>query len=49
MVVLDIKHSNSKRSAVSEMGNRLVTTDMGRKVGATMPLSVGAAGSHLTH
>jgi len=27
------------------MGDRLVTTDMGRKVGAAVPLSVGGAGS----
>jgi len=28
-------------SAVAEMGNRLATTDMGQKLGAALPLSVG--------
>jgi len=29
----------------AEMGDRLATIDMGRKVGAAVPLSVGGAGS----
>jgi len=32
------------RSAVAEIGNRLATTDMGRKVGAAVPLSVRELG-----
>jgi len=32
-------------SAVAEMGDRLATVDMGRKVGADVPLAVGGAGS----
>ena len=35
----------NKRSAVVELGDRLVTIDTGRKVGAAVPLSVGGAGS----
>jgi len=35
----------NKSSAVAEMGNRLATTDMGRKVGAVLPLSMEGAGS----
>ena len=31
--------------AVAEMGDRLATVDMGRKVGADVPLAVGGAGS----
>ena len=31
---------NNKSSAVAGMGNRLTTIDMGRKVGAAVPLSV---------
>jgi len=34
-----------KSSASAEMGDRLATIDMGRKVGAAVPLSVGAAWS----
>ena len=35
-------------SVVAEMGDRLATTDMGRKVeGAAVPLSVGGLGPHL--
>jgi len=34
-----------KSSAVAEMGDRLATIDMGRKVGAAVSLSVGGAGS----
>ena len=37
-----------KSSAVVEMGDRLATIDMGRKVGAAVSLSVGALGPHLT-
>ena len=38
-----------KSSAVAEMGDRLVTVNMGRKVGgATVPLYVGKLGPHLT-
>jgi len=38
-----------KSSAVAEMGDRLATIDMGRKVGeATVPLSVGELGPYLT-
>ena len=33
-----------KSSAVAEMGDRLATIDMGRKVGRTVPLSVGELG-----
>ena len=39
---------NTKSSAVAEMGNRLATIDMGQKVGAAVPLSVGELGPHLT-
>jgi len=35
----------NKSSAVAEMGDRLATVDMGRKVGAAVPLSVGEARS----
>ena len=39
----------SKSSVVAEMGDRLTTIDMGRKVGAAVPLSVGGElGPHLT-
>ena len=31
----------NRSSAVADTGDRLATTDMGRKVGATVPLSVG--------
>ena len=34
-----------KSSAVAEMGDRLATIDMGRKVGAAVPLPVVGAGS----
>ena len=38
--------SQNKTSAVAEMGERLNTIDMGRKVGeVAVPLSVGGAGS----
>jgi len=39
--------NEDKSSAVAEMGDRLATIDMGRKVGggAAVPLSVGRAGS----
>jgi len=32
-----------KSSAVAEMGDRLATIDLGRKVGAAVPLSVGVS------
>jgi len=35
-------------SAVAVMGDRLATTDMGRKMGAAVPLSAGELGPHLT-
>ena len=38
----------NKNSAVAEMGDRLATIDMGRKVGAAVPLSVGELGPHVT-
>jgi len=38
----------NKSSAVAEMGDRLTTIDMGRKVGAAVLLSVGELGPHLT-
>jgi len=42
--------SNDKSSAVAEMGDRLATIDIGRKVGAAVPLSVGGKLSpHLTN
>jgi len=37
-----------KSSAVTEMGDRLATTDIGRKVGDAVPLSVGKLHLHLT-
>jgi len=37
-----------KSSAVAEMGDRLATIDMGRKVGGAVPLSVGEPGPYLT-
>jgi len=33
---------------VAEIGDRLATIDVGRKVGTTVPLSVGELGPHLT-
>jgi len=41
-------HCDNKSSAVAEMGDRLATIDMGRRLTAAVPLSVGGAGSHLT-
>ena len=39
----------NRSSAVVEMGDRLATIDIGRKVGAAVPLSVGEElGPHLT-
>ena len=35
----------NKSSAVAEMGDRLATIDIARKVGAAVPLSVGEGGS----
>ena len=41
--------AKNKSSAVNEMGDRLVTTDMGRKVGAAVPFRGGRQlGPHLT-
>jgi len=47
---LDQRRSSmlSKSSAVAEMGDRLATVDMERKVGAAVPLSAGELGPHLT-
>jgi len=36
---------NNKCSAVAETRDRFATVDIGRKVGAAVPLSVGEAGS----
>jgi len=38
----------NKSSAVAEMGDRLATIDVGRKVGNAVPLSVGELGPHVT-
>ena len=38
----------SQQLSSAEMGDRLATIDMGQKVGAAVPLSVGELGSHLT-
>jgi len=38
----------NKSSVVAEMGNRLATIDIGRKVGAVVSLSRGKLGSNLT-
>jgi len=46
-LTLVIRAILEKSSAVAKMGDRLATTDMGRKVGAAMPLSVGELGPHL--
>jgi len=43
-----IKRCSNKSLALAEMGDRLTTIDMARKVGAAVPLSVVGAGSHLT-
>jgi len=37
-----------KSSAVAAMGYRLATIDMGRKVGAAVPISLGELGPHVT-
>jgi len=47
IVVIAIILFPYKSSAVAEMGDRLATIDMGRKVGAAVPLSVGELGPHL--
>jgi len=39
---------NYKSLAAAEMGDRLVTIDMARKVGAAGPLSMGKLSPHLT-
>jgi len=36
-----IHDNRNKSSAVAELGDRLATTDMDRKVGAVVPLSAG--------
>jgi len=38
----------NKSPAVAEMGDRLATIDVGRKVGGAEPLSLGELGPHLT-
>ena len=38
----------NKSSALAEMGHRLATVDMGRKVGVAVPLFGGELGPHLT-
>jgi len=38
----------NKSSPVAKRGDRLTTINMGRKVGAAVPLSVGQLGSHQT-
>jgi len=40
--------THNKSLAVAEMGDRLATVDMGRKVGAAVALSVEELGPHLT-
>jgi len=42
--VLCARLNFDKSSAVAEKGDRWATTDMGRKVGAALPLSVVGAG-----
>jgi len=37
--------SDNKSSALAEMGDRSAVIDVGRKVGAAVPLSMGGAGS----
>jgi len=39
---------SNRSSAAAEMGDRLATIDMGRKVGGYCALSVGQLGPHLT-
>jgi len=39
---------NNRSSAVADMGDPLATIDMGQKVGAAVPLSMGELGPHLT-
>jgi len=40
----------NKSSAIAEIGDRLTTIDIGRKVVASVPLSLrGELGTHLTH
>jgi len=42
------KNRIQELSSVAEMGDRLATTDMSRKLGDAVPLSVGELGPHLT-
>jgi len=43
-----IPRSENKCSAVAEMGDRLATIAMGRKLGALLPFGEGELGSHVT-
>jgi len=43
-----MKFKFNKSSAVADMGDRLATIDMGRKVGADVPLSIEDLGPNLT-
>ena len=43
-----IGYHEHKSSAVAEMGDRLATTDMGRKVGVLCPFPLGELGPHNT-
>jgi len=47
-IAINIKITNNKSAVVAEMGDLLVTIDMGRKLGAAVPLCVGWLGPHLT-
>jgi len=40
-------HNQQEQPAIDEMGDRLATTDMDRKVGAAVLLSAGGVGSPL--
>ena len=42
MMIVIITTSNNNSSAVAETGDRLATIDMGQKVGAAVPLSLGS-------
>ena len=42
------RETQNKSPAVADTGDRLATTDMGQKVGAAVPLTVGELGPHLT-
>ena len=43
-----LRSKQNKSSAVAEMGDCLAATDMHRKAGAAVPISVGELGPHLT-